>query len=140
MCIKPTIPTPVQYIMTVPELPHPSHTLHFIPAKINKDSITSEFKDALIDETPAGEYNTVYLRGKQLKGKAVKVEILQPCIIQSTEPNEENDSNTTIINNANILKLNSIINYEREGNEERLINEHNKFNEFMNITNLIHSD
>lgn len=126
--------------MTVTELPNYSHTLHFIPAKINTDSTTSEFKDALIDETPGGEYITVYLRGKQLKGKPVELNHLQPCIIQSEESGVADDNDTTVVNNNDILKLKNISNYEREGNEERLVNEHNRFIEFMDITNLIHTD
>ncbi|CAL9731628.1 hypothetical protein MOUN0_M01772 [Monosporozyma unispora] len=124
--------------MTITKPNHPIHILHFIPAKINSDCSTTELANELFNETPEEDYTTIYLRGRKLKGKPVLVESLIPCLIQKTEIEEQNDSNSTIINNDDILTLTSIINYEREGNEERLDKEHERFHEFMDITNLIH--
>lgn len=117
---------------------------HLVPTRVQIDSKTSEFKTALNNETPNSEITTTYIRGKQIKGKSVHVETLTPYIISQgrtkNELDEQENNNTETLVISDLIPIQQIINYEREGNEERLQMELSKFNEYLDLTNTINGD
>ena len=116
----------------------PTYTIHFLPCKINKDIKTEEFKDSFINENLTKNNTTLYLRGRKLIGKEIIHNKLEPYIFSNDITDIPTTDNTTTIHKSKLKKLNTFVNYEREGNEQRLIDEHNKLYEFIDLTNLIH--
>lgn len=61
---------------------------------------------------------------------------LESCSMILVEESTDAEDQTTMKKVADVSKL---INYEREGNESRLEEEMAKFQEFLNLNDIIHS-
>lgn len=117
-----------------------SYQAHFVPCKVRYSGTTQEFKDQFqLDQeemqgTRAGkdEYVT-YIRGRKIVGKEITA--LEGCLATLVEETTDPDGNTTWQPVASLSKL---VNYEREGNEGRLEEEMGKFQEFVELADLIH--
>lgn len=114
------------------------YSVHFVPFKVNNNIKTTEFQDSFINETNNSNYRILYLRGRKFIGKDVDHITLKPYIVATNSIPKDAQNQTQIIAKNNLTKLHSLTNYEREGNEERLIDEHHKFKELIDLTTLIH--
>lgn len=116
----------------------PQYTLHYIPAKINYNGPTAEFTNNFEEDPELSKTNHItYFRGRKLVGQNInKQETLVPYIQQQ---NLEDDSKDECIKTKDLINIREIYNYEREGNDSRLNIELSKYNEFVDICNIIHS-
>ncbi|KAK5779601.1 uncharacterized protein PWA37_002777 [Arxiozyma heterogenica] len=113
-------------------------TLHFVPCKTDNNTKTTEFNDLLTDKDLNDKYLSIYIQGRNLLGKEILNDTLQPYLISTNSIIEDDQNQKQIIETNKLKKLNKVINYEREGNEERLKQEHDKLSEYIILTNIIH--
>ncbi|XBW37293.1 hypothetical protein QEN19_002875 [Hanseniaspora menglaensis] len=79
-------------------------------------------------EEPLGlDRQTLYLRGRKIIGSEINIENHKPYI--------------TVVDSLNNIhcetKIDKILNFEREGNENRRISEETKFKEYIDLMNII---
>lgn len=121
-----------------------SYTAYLIPANIHKSTQTNEFQNNF-NQNEEMIFNEQKLRANYLTGKKILSKQipstesqLNACLIniQKTELNSNTESTTTV---TSIKKIENINLSEREGNEYVLLDETNKFNEFINLAHAIHN-
>lgn len=113
-------------------------TLHFVPCKTDKNTKTTEFKDLLTNKELNDKYLSIYIQGRKFLGKEIPNDTFQPYLISTNSITEDDQNQKQIIETNKLKKLNKVINYEREDNEERLEQEHDKLLEYISLTNIIH--
>ncbi|SCW03119.1 LAFE_0G03356g1_1 [Lachancea fermentati] len=117
----------------------PKYEGHFVPCKSRYTGSTLEFKDNFKEDTEdtstsSSDNVSTYVRGRKLVGKPLN--FLESCSMILVEESTDAEDQTTMKKVADVSKL---INYEREGNESRLEEEMAKFQEFLNLNDIIHS-
>lgn len=138
--------------MTDPEvdcLSLPTYAAHLVPCKVRYTGATEEFKDnfrmdlshgeSLKKVEPDSQHNTshvTYFRGRKVVGQEILSSSDYDAFLMSTS--EASDASETKIAKP-IAKISSVINYERDGNEDRLREEIDKFNEFIELNDIVHS-
>ncbi|KAL6947302.1 hypothetical protein ACO0QE_002185 [Hanseniaspora vineae] len=112
------------------QLPH--YDAHLVPCIINYDGSTSELPKNFesepeasksIESQPSGTREIKYLRGRKLVGQEVSI----------STPENKNFETYILDTDSNKIccKVNALFNYEREGNEKRLVAESARFHEFL---------
>lgn len=137
-----------------PELLHaspklPTYSAHLIPCKVRYTGPTDEFKsnfelDASNDEVSGQSEkesnqdvsHVTYLRGRKIIGQELLPTKDYAAFLMST-PSESPEAPGTAM--KPVARLSSVTNYEREGNEERLQEEMGKFNDFIELNDIVHS-
>lgn len=126
------------------------YVAHLVPCKIRYTGPSEEFVDNFhmdpnddqclrkqeLDGTNTEEpedLHITYLRGRKIAGKNV-LKSVADCQAYLLE-NSVNDTATLKCS----AKISELVNYERDGNQERLIEELNKFDEFIKLSDIIHS-
>lgn len=115
-----------------------SYAAYLVPVNVNKSFKTTEFETNFKTDTKVTfndkSFSAHYLTGKKLIGDGIcsNETNLKPFLIKK----EENTSNTETISIAK--PITDLILMEREGNEYSLIDEVNKFGEFVTLMNTIH--
>ena len=129
------------------------YTAHFIPCKVRYTGPTSEFVDnfdhhdkndqSLAKEDDATDkkvnFEVRYLRGRKLIGRPVMESADTQAFLVKRATEDENSSGSTSMALQCTAKVRTLINYERDGNDERLLEEMAKFQEHLEIANIIHS-
>ncbi|CCH58381.1 hypothetical protein TBLA_0A05880 [Henningerozyma blattae CBS 6284] len=132
----------VEYNFKTSSIENPTEIAHLVPCIIHFNGQSDEIKTNLKFDQEEEKNHTnkfvTYFRGRKLIGQDV-LKLL----------NENNkvkafvmEDTTNIQNNKQfhvVSTLDKVINYEREGNEDRLDMEMSKLREFIDVTNLIHS-
>ncbi|CEP64394.1 uncharacterized protein LALA0_S11e03092g [Lachancea lanzarotensis] len=124
---------------SVPEN-HPltHYELHLVPCKIGTTGPTEELKNGFQEDTAESnkeQSKTVtYLRGRKIVGKAVTPQKGDYKIVALTS---FGTSDTTTSSYKQTAEISHIYNYEREGNEQRRDDEMDKFQEYLELTDLI---
>ena len=119
-------------------------TAHLVPVNVNKSTKTKEFhnnfnqnENVLFNDH---NLNANYLTGKKILSKQIPSTgpQLNACVvtIHTTETGSNIDPTTTVTPIKNIDNINLS---EREGNEYVLLDETNKFNEFIELVHMIHN-
>ncbi|SCU99449.1 LAME_0G03224g1_1 [Lachancea meyersii CBS 8951] len=115
-----------------------AYELHLVPCKIGITGSTTELsnnfaKDA--KESSSSENKAVtYIRGRKIVGKTVEP-LNDTHKIVVVEQLAQSDSSKEY---QQAGEISQIYNYEREGNEHRLHEEMQKFQEFLELAELIH--
>ncbi|QLG70207.1 hypothetical protein HG535_0A01450 [Zygotorulaspora mrakii] len=135
------------------------YTAHFIPCKVRYNGATEEFVDNFHcdneddltlkrkeDDSLNGEKLCVrHIRGRKIVGKKFLGSDGYQTFLVKTGTREGEDGETgqisldTTSKIEPIAKISSMINYERDGNEERLLEELEKFQQFLDVSDVIHS-
>ncbi|EDO19054.1 hypothetical protein Kpol_2000p18 [Vanderwaltozyma polyspora DSM 70294] len=132
---------------------------HLVPCKIRYNGPSDEFTDnfnmdneemEVLNNDVADESKQVYvnyIRGRKIIGQDVlpifgegSKAFLTENVISSDATMEEEFDNTESINAKPIATLNKLINYERDGNESRLSSELQKFQEYIELNDIIHNN
>ncbi|SCU95942.1 LAFA_0G03312g1_1 [Lachancea sp. 'fantastica'] len=119
--------------------PIAEYELHLVPCKIGTTGPTKEmasgFRRDADEPKQESEGSVTYLRGRKIIGKAVfpqkdryTVVALEPC----------ETTNNTSLDHKKAAEISHIYNYEREGNEQRMHEEMDKFHEYLELSDLIH--
>lgn len=122
-----------------PETLTESREAHLVPCRVRLTGPTEEFEDQIIMDNENTNLahqnmNVTYVRGRKIIGQPVEFRNSDYFLVQSSEDNEGNATMKPI------SKLSQIVNYEREGNEDRLLEEIKRFNELRNLEALIHEN
>lgn len=113
------------------------YTMHLVPCKIRvagpTAELTTNFDEDLEESKTDGSRVVNYIRGRKLVGKSLSC--FQDCDIVLLDQDCEASTGTNFTPSG---RVSSIVNYEREGNEQRLQEEMEKFNEFLQLSETIH--
>nr|CCA89258.1 ribonuclease H2 subunit [Kluyveromyces marxianus]CCA89270.1 ribonuclease H2 subunit [Kluyveromyces marxianus] len=115
-----------------------NYTAHLVPCKVRQTGPTTEFNDQfildeeLIEPTQQGK-SVTYIRGRKIVGDELRFEDSSCFVVKTSQDGLGNNLVEPVFNVA------KIVNYEREGNEERLINELTNFEELRHLESLIHT-
>lgn len=125
----------------------PTYTAHLVPCKVRYTGPTEEFRDNFHvdpshDESlqkaesgaKQGASHVSYLRGRKISGRDILPTKDHAAFLMSNSSDASEAPAYTPV-----AKLSSVINYERDGNEERLQEEVSKFNELVEFLDLVHS-
>lgn len=131
----------------VSSLPSPGYTAHFVPCKVRYSGPTEEFaRNFQLDsdnhqslrkneaETESKTSHVTYLRGRKIIGQEFFTPEEYNAFLMKRS-SDASDASTL----KPVAKISNLINYERDGNEERLNEELSKFNEFIKLVDIIHS-
>ncbi|CCD22226.1 uncharacterized protein NDAI_0A00680 [Naumovozyma dairenensis CBS 421] len=126
-------------------------SLNFVPIKIHMNDKTKEFSNNfIVTNTPIQLGNNkqwnrleTFLRGAKLIGTDISLHDNETLILSQREI-QDNDSLSTTCDPKQIYVVDSTIdkmlNFEREGNEQRIEEELNKFYEYIQLNNLLHNN
>lgn len=121
------------------------YTAHYIPCKIRYDGESTEFENNFIfDEDEMKERNknddhatmyVNYLRGRKILGKKVVIENSRAFLMDGKIDTTAADGGSVDV----VAEVSSMINYERDGNESRLQDEMARFQEYLQLSDIVHS-
>lgn len=114
-----------------------NYELHMVPCKVRYDGPTEEFvnqlkTDAVHTNASHDDKAVTYLRGRKLIGDIINIGDRVAYLVQSKE---DTSGQISIITTSAVSR---IINYEREGNEERLEEELKRFEELHQVNSILH--
>ncbi|SCV03281.1 LANO_0G03202g1_1 [Lachancea nothofagi CBS 11611] len=113
------------------------YELHLVPCKIGVTGPTKQLEEHFqvdAEESHEEELKVVtYIRGRKIIGKPVP--LLDDHELVALEPQTSLNGEREL---KVLAKVSNIYNYEREGNEKRLQEEMLKFEEFLQLAELIH--
>lgn len=125
----------------------PTYTAHLVPCKVRYTGPTTEFQDNLLmdsehhrslkkaePEQQSNVSHVTYIRGRKIAGQEVLGSDQYATFLMNSSTDASGDSHM-----KPMAKVSNVINYERDGNEDRLQEELEKFNELLELTELIHS-
>ncbi|CCK69194.1 ribonuclease H2 subunit C family protein KNAG_0C00800 [Huiozyma naganishii CBS 8797] len=109
-----------------------NYTVHMVPCKIRYTGPTKELTNNMIIEETNDKYNSTYITGHKIRGREVDTsqQMLSPYILKDN-PETTTDEKLSTISSKNASPIQHLINYEREGNESRLVEEMSKLEEFL---------
>ncbi|CUS25106.1 LAQU0S27e00232g1_1 [Lachancea quebecensis] len=113
------------------------YDMHLVPCKIRATGHTNELANNLEKDTEESADNNsrvvTYIRGRKVVGKSLAcLERFQTILLEpSSDPETSNAYRET-------ARIGTAFNYEREGNESRLQEELSKFEEYLQLTDVIH--
>lgn len=125
----------------------PTYKAHLVPCKIRYSGATSEFQDNFVMDnkhrqclakSDADQHcnasQVTYIRGRKIVGREVLNSKDYSAFLMSSSADASDE-----LTMKPIAQVTHIVNYERDGNEERLDEELTKFNELLEVSEVIHS-
>ncbi|CCE64755.1 hypothetical protein TPHA_0I02540 [Tetrapisispora phaffii CBS 4417] len=129
------------------------YTAHNVPCKIRYSGPSDEFEDNFIfDEDNTNDMYVNYLRGCKIVGQEINsvfdkevncylMDVTGDMDISESHNDKNGDSDNKKLESISLVpvaKILKVINYERDGNESRLVEEMGKFEESLELNELIH--